>query len=761
MESSTTASQASAMSADDRRYPKEPVSFMMNSMDAGGSRNKGSVSAIPRNKQDGKKPVQRLGRFWNKSCESWKAVTRALSLSLVVHAFQGLRHPLGRGLHEPTKIAIRQSRLIALLRNLVHLLPFGFALFEIILNWNVDLAIGSGLPFGLLFSGLQISQISYLWSVEFWGAMKANFQRPLRKVALFALVIGGIILAVASGPSSALLLIPRIHSWPAGRTHIWVNGTVDQIWPKHEWYIIRDWLSAEGQTPTPSYIMRFHGRTSSPLSASLQGKNAVRQLVCKTKENYIDEGLQPIVATTQQAVVSDALVGTSALWTESLRNIAAGTGHGSPLSDQSDAFHAIAENYSQPYSTVACMPGAVKNVSDYTPVALPLLPGANSPNLATGSQTCEGFNAFRTIRHPKLFYHQLSETPGNVHDYRIRWIDLPPDLFNGSSIGAAIILPESEIFYGSNLLLCNIAAGWGSSSLAVETFNNGFGPVNSRLRHARMVGKRRTLPITVTSSPDAETAAISKLIAFSYPFFPDQPINISESWAQYLNPLIEGSNTSVVNTIMQQPVIPDSEGSVAPSMLASLVANGLARTSWQSVLQGNIRTVGLNGKEFPDGNFWLSGKGDVFEVDPAESQDWVTFRVDSTLEGYAYNTLTTPPQIAIAVLMAYCFLVVGHVLYSGITGISSNCWDTIAEVTALAINSTPTAALRNTCAGISELHIFKLPVRVLVSKDKEGEGEHLELVFGKADKKKIEERTIKANRTYGTLPRGLEGKKDV
>lgn len=157
-----------------------------------------------------------------------------------------------------------------MLRNLVHLLPFGFALFEIILNWNVyyvgtkaystatyqivakaheiliqasitaiifsairrDLALGSRLPFGLLFSGLQVSQISYLWSVEFWGAMKANFQRPLRKVVLFALVTGGIILAVTSGPSSAVLLIPRLQSWPAGRTHVWVNATVDQIWPK-------------------------------------------------------------------------------------------------------------------------------------------------------------------------------------------------------------------------------------------------------------------------------------------------------------------------------------------------------------------------------------------------------------------------------------------------------------------------------------------------------------------------------------------------
>ena len=208
-------------------------------------------------------------RFWSKVRESWKTLTRALSLSLVVHAFRGLRHPTGRGLHEPTKIAIRQSRFIALLRSLIHLVPFCFALFEIILNWNVyyigtkvyttavyqivakaheisiqasiativfsairrELAYGTGIPFGLLFSGLQVSQISYLWSIEFWGAIRADVPRPLKKLALIILVTGCSILAVASGPASAVLLIPRTQLWPGGRTHIWLNATMDQIWP--------------------------------------------------------------------------------------------------------------------------------------------------------------------------------------------------------------------------------------------------------------------------------------------------------------------------------------------------------------------------------------------------------------------------------------------------------------------------------------------------------------------------------------------------
>ena len=68
------------------------------------------------------------------------------------------------------------------------------------------------------------------------------------------------------------------------------------------------------------------------------------------------------------------------------------------------------------------------------------------------------------------------------------------------------------------------------------------------------------------------------------------------------------------------------------------------------------------------------------------------------------------------------------------------------------MNSSPTAALRNTCAGITELQIFKLSVRVLAMSDLEGEGEHLELVFGDVDDEKTAESTIKTNRTYGTMP---------
>ena len=55
------------------------------------------------------------------------------------------------------------------------------------------------------------------------------------------------------------------------------------------------------------------------------------------------------------------------------------------------------------------------------------------------------------------------------------------------------------------------------------------------------------------------------------------------------------------------------------------------------------------------------------------------------------------------------------------------------------------------------MNIFRTPVRVLTFIDPEGEGEHLEMVFGshKDEQDVGKDRTIKANRTYGTLPGSL------
>ena len=207
---------------------------------------------------------------WRTIQESTMVLFRALGLYAVVSAFRYLRRlAVGKGFDEPIKVAIRKSRTQALMRALIHIVPVGVALWEITINWNTyylgatarnqayyqfgakmhemtaqaslaaivfsyvryELSLGQGLPFGALFSGLQISQASYLWSMDFWGSIYSTHLPVRRRIGMALMIIGAIVLAAIVGPSSAILLIPRLEYWPAGATDIWLNITSQDLWP--------------------------------------------------------------------------------------------------------------------------------------------------------------------------------------------------------------------------------------------------------------------------------------------------------------------------------------------------------------------------------------------------------------------------------------------------------------------------------------------------------------------------------------------------
>lgn len=148
------------------------------------------------------KPLPRLPRGWARVCHETGLFLRSIGLGIVVTAFQGF---FTKNYSEPEKVAIRQSRVTALLRLLIHALPLGVAIFEVSLNWKgryvgahfnkqnylqfvakaheilvqaslatiilsftrYHISAGKGMPFGAMLVALQFLQVSYLWSVEF------------------------------------------------------------------------------------------------------------------------------------------------------------------------------------------------------------------------------------------------------------------------------------------------------------------------------------------------------------------------------------------------------------------------------------------------------------------------------------------------------------------------------------------------------------------------------------------------------------------
>ena len=102
-------------------------------------------------------------------------------------------------------------------------------------------------------------------------------------------------------------------------------------------------------------------------------------------------------------------------------------------------------------------------------------------------------------------------------------------------------------------------------------------------------------------------------------------------------------------------------------------------------------------------------------------------------------------------MLAYCILVLAHLIYSAISGVSSTAWDSVAELVALAMNSSPTEALQNTCAGIVGRKAYETHVRVMKTSDK-----HLELVFGEVKDPNADVSRLVMNEKYGKVAIGKE-----
>ncbi|KAG7008901.1 hypothetical protein G7Y79_00004g014850 [Physcia stellaris] len=734
----------------------------------------------------------------------WCTFLRTFGFQIIGQALGTIRHPLGKGLHEKTKVAIARNRTTALLRAMIHFVPVGVAMYEIILNWNTYY-VGANSYNQAVYQALAkaheimiqasiatiVNQISYLWSLEFWGSLSTKASRSRARFALSIVITMSIILATVCGPSSAVLLIPRSQFWPGGSTDIWINATSMELWPdridnvsvpascsvivpgladtvcpSQDWQTIQNYISTVSQT-MPEPYKDSYGISMGLETVQVTSRSAVRQLTFAVNSDHVDgHSPNPTVASVQHAAVSDAISNTGALWFLSLVNVTASSGHGAPLSDQSNAMHTIASNYSQPYSTSICLHDTVSR-TDAEPLGFPILPNANPSTLANGNLTyndCKRERTARTIHHPSLLKQDLFEMSTSKTGLQLNWIELPQDHFEGSSIGAVISLPRNESNTTQDIIVCNLSAAWGPSQLSVQTVDGGLSAVSSK-RGVESKDIYQPASIKQTFTPTSQEKTIGGTWAnYELSSIPMEQVVIHESWAKYLNPLVENFNTTLINVLLRQKVddclaVPTYTAQYA---LAGLIVNGMSRIGEGSRLQGDVRADGPNGDGGLDGDYWLSGKGNVFNVSPEESINWTKFHVESTLEGYAYNTLTTPPKLAIAVLAVYCALALAHVIYAAITanpghhsvlGISSTCWDSIAEVTALAMNSTPTSALRNTCAGISELGIFKLPVRVLAARDVEGEGEHLELSFGNVEEDAMAEEAVKVNRAYGTMAR--------
>lgn len=416
----------------------------------------------------------------------------------------------------------------------------------------------------------------------------------------------------------------------------------------------------------------------------LTGKSSTRQYMESDLSFPVIIDGKPISATkfpisttsTQHAAIADALNNVGGLWESTIDYANTGGHHGKRPSDERSAVHTIANDYYQPYAAISCLRDMIQGSDDQRSIVFPIsdyIDYDSEPGLSINING--SIDNYPGIEYPSIIRAQLLQLPGSRSDNRIKWVQLPENLFNGSALGLIVLLPADPVDpsrdNATQMVVCNIGAGWGLSSINAQSTLNGLSVTSSVFK------ADRSAPFADSSSPEENganyyQANTDRSINYDPPDYPSKTIKIDEDWLNYLNPSIPTLNTSVIDFLLKETaksVLPPAE--VATQyIIGGLLVNGLARVGYTSQLQGTVKLAQDEiGQMVPDSTFWVSGKGDIFTVDPHESKDWVKLRVDSTMEGYAYNTIGPSPKIAIAFLLTYCVLALAHCFYSGISGI--------------------------------------------------------------------------------------------
>lgn len=524
------------------------------------------------------KPLPPLPRGWSRVCQETSLLLRSIGLGIVVTAFQGV---FTKNFQEPEKVAIRRSRVTALLRALIHAVPLGIAIFVIILNFKtryvereldeqnyvqfapktheiamqaslatillfyIRLQLGAGkvMSFGAVLGDLEILQISHLWSSELWlSIFSKEFQRK-KKLCFVSLTFLCVTIAATVGPSSANSLIARQGLGSTGSKYLALNATFQYIWPD-----------------------QFNGEKINKGCAMIRCDSQTNVARCPVSEmyvkldKYVHTSMVDFVVTKQvnmdfQSPGSNydkSLLMSPCLTFENQMCATipqAGLLYGSvhdayyqaTRSDlfgefrRSDAYQTLRKNYHPPYTTASCILDVVNDGSDETPLRFPPISPTNS-DLKSHRKiiTIPGFTKAQII----------NDRSGANSSFHAHWIDLPRNIFRTGIPGAVIVIPQGPNGPPYNIYQCTTDAGWGSSAIL-----NGFVQYGS-IFSLRRNDPRKDSDVGASDPYGCVYSSVPEFTNISNLPFPERRISVSENWMTFITPtllLADNSTTTFIS----------------------------------------------------------------------------------------------------------------------------------------------------------------------------------------------------------------------
>ncbi|MCJ1426967.1 hypothetical protein MMC29_004870 [Sticta canariensis] len=591
-----------------------------------------------------------------------------------------------------------------------------------------------GLSLGLLSSGYQVSSMEFLFSKSFRGAFCTD-------TGLILTLAATIITVNVVGPSSAIVVIPRLDWWGVraafnNTLQLYLGGSFDQLYPTKF---------------GPLNMTLFQGCDTAEYTSGCPG-GAFDDLK-NWAASWYNNGVAP--------------------------NINAHNSHHYP--DPAHTPTGLFWNYIQENSM-----GKINKIKK------PMLVSTNTaPVYAPVIQVeCNWFNYSEAIKSPGPQIPTVSFPLDVLDNYTgistsIEW-PLDPSLWNftrpmnatnftwidvssysdgdgpGASLGVLITLPTLamnetysngtfwDLSQQSWLIPCLINAKWAAANIRY------------------VPNESNQIIQNITDMGVFDMASGQKVTKASrQPWGLSNTIHISPEWASLLNVAGiastsasgESLNATMVEALLSQFVICDINEiyspymalgakfktfvtqtvNVVPATIAAVIAEGLSRQAYNRTEPYMVFVEGQNNtkyKRLTQQKGWNpSGIGTIdmgLAAFDEESDAFLT-PIDFTIKRYGYGhgwqgSFTV--AFALAVLLTHAVVAFGYILYSiynriAGTGFTSRAWGDIGEMLALALHSERARELQNVGGGVEARSTWEMRVRV-----RERGGDRLELVVG-------------------------------
>ncbi|RGP76742.1 hypothetical protein FLONG3_5182 [Fusarium longipes] len=535
-----------------------------------------------------------------------------------------------------------------------------------------EFTMGQSVPYGALVAGQQISEISFLWSEEFFSILKGRFSQQWKKMGFILTVFVCTIMALGASSLSAVAMMPQEGDWRAGGSFVYFNSTREDMFPTvvTENNTVGSVCNVTGNELCPSWqwdVINSQLVSNLGLSGEVDSGLFIRRppseiLVAGRSSTLVNLGVDVrekwfnlnspnhTVARMPHLGPAEACVTTSLHW-EQAADDSAKRGQ-----TRFNNFQKLAHKLSapMPITNTRCELTSVSDAKVKT-LLFPDFVVFPPTTLDVKRDTINGW---------------LSDVLPNLSKPEVFWFDSAPVVAN-TSVGVVVAVPSNKSKGAADIYGCMMDARWITADLsadAVALTSKGYPPFSG---------------------------AIATALGGSWIGNPGygQRVHLAPSFARYLNPLDTRSNRTVVHEMLLNSGVWTTDGKGSKSaahleaILGGLAVNGLARSA------PNISAITTLAD--PDGEWWKSfmpQDGKVFgpgaspyAVSDEEKERFLKTEMETWVTGFAFADNSLTMRGAMAVFYVYALLVIAYSIWSIWSGITSSSWESVPDLLALAL----------------------------------------------------------------------------